>query len=339
MNKMNDNLREKNIFITGATGLLGSHLIETILNKNKYDVNLVALIRDRIPTSYLWTLGDRVNTRLKVVYGDIRDFELVKRTINEYEIDLVFHIAAQAIVGTAKPNPRNTIDVNVMGTVNVLEAVNQLRSDTKVIVASSDKAYIPLKNGDKPYTENDRLQGVYTYDVSKSCADLIAQSYGHTYNINVAITRCGNLYGPGDANLNRLIPGTIWSYLHGKAPIIRSDGKAIRDYIFVEDAVSGYLLIADKLLGKEIKPGSAFNISTGNHLSVLEVVDSIKNILDPNGLVGKPIILDKAKDEVAYQTLSSDKMKKLGWKPEYDWEESLRITTEWYTSLMEIDNV
>lgn len=333
-------LEGKNVLITGVTGLLGSHLAEEILNTRKLDVNLIGLIRDRIPTSYLWTLGDRVQL-MKVVYGDVRDFELVKRTINEYEIDLVFHLAAQPIVGLAKQNPLNALDVNIMGTVNVLEAVRQLGSDTKIILASSDKAYGYLECSEKskstPYTEATPLQGEYPYDVSKSCADLLAQSYAKTYGTYINITRCGNLYGPGDHNFNRIIPDTIWSYLHSKPITIRSDGTFVRDYLYVKDAVDAYLTIASAMMKKKTDKGEAFNISTSNHLTVSEVVLAIQDIMKPPPKAAITKILNQASKEIPYQTLDATHIQeKLGWTPKTTLEENLKGTIAWYTSLMEI---
>jgi CDP-glucose 4,6-dehydratase len=329
-------LKNKNVLITGVTGLLGSHLAEEILNKRKLDINLVGLIRDRIPTSYLWTLGDRVQL-MKVAYGDIRDFELVKRIINEYEIDLVFHLAAQPIVGIAKRNPLNALDVNIMGTINILEAVRQLGEQTKIIIASSDKAYGMMEDRTIPYTEDTRLQGQFPYDASKSCADIMAQMYAKTYGMHVNITRCGNLYGPGDHNFNRIIPDTIWSYLHNKPVIIRSDGTFVRDYLYVKDAVDAYLEIANAMFKNKTDNGESFNISTSNHMSVTEVVLMIQEIMNPSAKAKITKVMNEASNEIPHQTLDATHIKdKLGWTPKTTMEENLKETIDWYTSLMEI---
>jgi CDP-glucose 4,6-dehydratase len=329
-------LNGKNILLTGVTGLLGSHIAEEILNTRQLDVNLIGLIRDRIPTSYLWTLGDRVQL-MKVVYGDIRDFELVKRAINEYEIDLVIHLAAQPIVGLAKRNPLNALDVNIMGTVNVLEAVRQLGGDTKILLASSDKAYGRMTSKNTPYTEANPLQGEYPYDVSKSCADLLAQSFATTYKMHVNITRCGNLYGPGDHNFNRIIPDTIWSYLHNRPVTIRSDGTFVRDYLYVKDAVDAYITIAEAMFKNKTKKGEAFNISTSNHLSVCDVVLMIQEIMKPSAKAKITKVMNEASNEIPYQTLDASHIKKkLGWESKTTMEENLKETIDWYTSLMEI---
>ena len=226
--------KNRSVFITGASGLLGSWLTRDLLQKGAH---IVALVRDWVPESALLSSADLKS--VTVVRGDVCDGSLLARALCEYEIETVFHLAAQAIVGTARANPKSTFEINVGGTVNLLEAARQAPRVKQILIASSDKAY--GAHDALPYNEDTPLRGRHPYDCSKSCADLIAQSYAWTYGLPVGITRCGNLYGGGDLNWNRLIPGTIRSVFEGNAPVIRSDGKFTRDYLYVEDGVSAYV--------------------------------------------------------------------------------------------------
>src|SRR3984885_5988475 len=233
--------RDRSVLVTGCTGLLGSWLTSKLV---EHEALVVGLIRDWVPESELFRSG--VSSEIRVVRGDVQDQATLERLLGEYEVDTVFHLAAQTIVGIANRNPVSTFESNIQGTWNVLEACRRSPSVKSIVVASSDKAY-----GDQetlPYSEDTPLEGRHPYDVSKSCADLIAQAYGKTYALPVAITRCGNFYGGGDLNWNRIVPGTIRSVLRGERPVIRSDGKFIRDYFYVEDGAAAYLLLAEKLL-------------------------------------------------------------------------------------------
>lgn len=312
----------RNVFVTGATGLLGSWMVEELLNKG---ANVTCLIRDWVPGGKLISSG-MVN-RTNVVHGQLEDYELLVRIVNEYEIDSVFHLAAQTIVGTASRSAISTFEANIRGTWNLLEACRVCpKLIERILVASSDKAYGPHDN--LPYTEDMALQGRYPYDVSKSCADLIAQSYFHTYRMPITITRCVNLFGGGDLSFNRLVPGTIVSALRGEPPLIRSNGKFVRDYFYVLNAVDGYLKLAEKMPDDSIN-GQAFNFGYGEPLSVLELVDEILNVMGKTSL--EPIILNEASNEIIDQFLDCSKAKKtLGWQPQYNREEGLRQTIKWY---------
>ncbi len=262
-----------------------------------------------------------------MVRGSIEDLQLLERVIGEYEIETVFHIAAQAIVGIANRNPISTFKANIEGTWNVLEACRRSPTIKQIIVASSDKAY-----GDQeklPYDESMPLQGKHPYDVSKSCTDLLAQAYHQTYNLPVCITRCGNLYdGGGDLNFNRIIPHTIQSIVHGKPPEIRSDGTFIRDYFYVEDAVLAYLLLVEKMEEGHIY-GEAFNFSNEIQLTVLELVNRILELMNSDL---QPVILNQSQHEIKHQYLSAAKARDLLiWKPKYSVEEGLKKTIDWYT--------
>lgn len=312
----------RRVFVTGATGLLGSALVTELLEGG---ADVTCLLRDWVPASGLVESGGLA--RANVVSGDLSDHTLLVRALNEYEIDTVFHLAAQTIVGTSSRSPLSTFESNVRGTWNLLEACRVCpKLVERVIVASSDKAYgIHTR---LPYTEDAPLQGRFPYDVSKSCADLIAMSFAHTFGVPVVVTRCGNLWGPGDLNYSRLIPGTIRSVLLDEPPLIRSDGTFKRDYFYVRDAVSAYLTLASQMREKGLS-GHAFNFGNEHPVSVLDVVTTIVNVMSKPWLT--PKILNEASDEIHSQYLDCSKASSLlGWKPRYTFEEGLRETIPWY---------
>ena len=314
----------RNVFITGATGFLGSWLTKYLLEKKS---NITALVRDWVPKSKL--IYDDSISRINIVRGNIEDYFILERILNEYEVDTVFHLAAQTIVGIANNNPISTFETNIKGTWNILEACRRNRKIKKILVASSDKAY-----GDQsklPYDEKFPLFGRHPYDVSKSCADLICRAYFETYKIPVCITRCGNFYGGGDLNFNRIIPGTIRSILNSEPPVIRSDGSFIRDYFYIEDAVIAYLLLAEKMDDNSIH-GEAFNFSNEIQITVLDLVNRIIKLMDSSL---KPVILDEATNEIKHQYLSAKKAREmLGWKPIYTLEGGLERTIRWYRKFL-----
>ena len=312
--------KNRNVFITGCTGLLGSWLTKTLVEK---DANVIGLIRDLVLKSNLNWSG--FNNKITIVRGEIEDYFLLERIINEYEIDTVFHLAAQTIVTIANRNPFSTFETNIKGTWNILESCRRTPLVKRIVVASSDKAY-----GDQeklPYDENAALEGRHPYDVSKSCADLLCRTYFETYKLPVCVTRCGNFYGGGDLNFNRIIPETILSILNNKQPVIRSDGTLIRDYFYIEDAVEAYLLLAEKMENKEIH-GEAFNFSNELQITVSEIVEKILEVMDSNL---KPVILNEVTNEIKHQYLSAQKAKRiLGWHSHYTLKESLKKTIDWY---------
>ncbi len=311
---------DKNVFITGCTGFLGSYLAKELVNSG---ANVTGLVRDRIPRSNLYD-GEEYK-KINFVYGVLEDEALLERAFGEYEIDTVFHVGAQAIVGVANRNPLATFETNVRGTWNVLEAARRSPLIKRVIVASSDKAY-----GDQevlPYHEDMPLKGRHPYDVSKSCADLISQAYHKTYGLPVCITRCGNLFGGGDLNFNRIIPQTIRSVLKNEPPVIRSDGTFIRDYFYVEDAVKAYMLLAEKMEELNLQ-GEAFNFSNEIQLTVLDLVNMILHLMESDL---KPVILNQGTNEIRHQYLSAQKAREvLDWAPAYTIEQGLKKTIEWY---------
>jgi CDP-glucose 4,6-dehydratase len=314
------------VFVTGCTGLLGSWLCKELICRKAI---VVGLIRDWVPKSVL--INDRYIDEMNIVRGDICDFQTMERIINEYEIEVVFHLAAQTIVGTANRNPLSTFESNIKGTWNILEACRRVPTVKKIIIASSDKAY-----GDQPvlpYDEDMPLQGTHPYDVSKSCADLIAKTYHTTYGTPVCITRCGNFYGGGDLNFNRLIPGTIRALLNDEQPVIRSDGSYVRDYFYVEDGVHAYLHLAEKMDDKAIL-GEAFNFSNELQISVLELVEKIISLMGKENI--EPEVLGIARNEIIHQSLSAEKARKmLDWTPSHTLDEALEKTIDWYKKFFE----
>lgn len=313
--------KNKNVFVTGCTGLLGTHLCELLIGRG---ANVVGLVRDYVPKSRFF--AERLNQKMVKVNGFVEDYGLLERAINEYEIDTVFHLAAQTIVGIANNNPLSTFDANIRGTWNLLEACRRNPGVQRIIVASSDKAYGEHEN--LPYKEDAPLQGRHPYDVSKSCADLIAQMYSHTYDLPVCVTRCGNLFGPGDLNYNRLVPGTIRSALQGERPVIRSDGTCIRDYFYVKDGAEAYLFLAQKMDEMPIR-GEAFNFSNELQITVIELVNKILELMGCSQL--QPVIKNEASKEIRHQYLSTEKARKiLHWQPRYPLEQALVETIEWY---------
>jgi CDP-glucose 4,6-dehydratase len=321
-NKQNKFWAGRRVLVTGATGIVGSRLTQDLL---QLGAHVVALVLDADPQAELIRSG--AIRRINVVQGRLEDFQTVERAIVAHEVQTVFHLGAQAIVSVAHHSPLATFEANIQGTWNVLEACRLHSSIVEgIVVASSDKAY--GEHEDLPYTEDMALQGKYPYEVSKSCADLIAQSYFHTYALPVAIARCGNIYGAGDLNWSRIVPGTIRSLLRGESPILRSDGSFIRDYIYVKDVSRAYLCLGEALAQNEIN-GESFNFSPETQVMVIEIVKRIRALLKCDKI--EPTIQNTAKGEIRNQYLSSAKAESvLGWKPAYDLDRGLEETIVWY---------
>ena len=312
-------------FVTGGTGLVGSWLVRRLVEAG---ADVVCLVRDLVPQSEL--VRSRQIEQVTVVRGDVRERDLLERTLGEYEIDTVIHLAAQTIVTIANRNPISTFESNIAGTWNLLEACRRSPKVKQIVVASSDKAY-----GDQeilPYDENTPLQGQHPYDVSKSAADLIAHMYAVSFDLPVVVTRCGNFYGGGDLNWNRIVPGTIRSVLRGQRPVIRSDGKFVRDYFYVEDGAAAYMLLAEQLAAHQELRGEAFNFSYGNQLTVLELA---RRILARMGSNLQPEVRNEASNEIRKQYLNADKARRvLGWSPLFTLEDGLDKTITWYKEFL-----
>lgn len=321
--------RDRRVLVTGCTGLLGSWLTEKLAVEG---AEVVGLVRDSVPRSRL--VAERVVDRIDIVWGPIEDYELLERTLGEYEVSTVFHLAAQTIVGVANRNPLSTFETNVKGTWQLLEACRRSPTVEAIVVASSDKAY--GAHDVLPYDEDAPLVGRHPYDVSKSCADLIAQAYVHSFGTPACVTRFGNLYGGGDLNWNRIVPGTIRSVLRDQRPVVRSDGTLTRDYIYVEDAADAYLLLAERMTTQDGVAGQAFNFSYERPMDVAAVVDAILDATERKDL--EPVVLGQATNEIPHQYLSSRKAReRLGWKPTFDFDEGLRRTIDWYRSLLDVE--
>jgi CDP-glucose 4,6-dehydratase len=313
--------RDRRVFLTGCTGLVGAWTVAALLDRGAH---VVGLVRDQVSGSELRRGG--LLERIDLVYGCVEDQPLLERALAEYEIQNVFHLAAQTIVGIANRCPLSTFETNIRGTWCLLEAARRCGYNPYVVVASSDKAY--GEQATLPYTEDAPLAGRHPYDASKSCADLLALTYHHTYRMPVCVTRCGNFYGGGDLNWNRVVPGTIRSLLRGEPPIIRSDGNYVRDYFYVKDGAAAYLHLAECMSHNPTVWGEAFNFSTETQITVLELVQRIGQLM---GATLPPRILNEARNEIRHQYLSAAKARRLlGWTPRYEVGEALAETIAWY---------
>nr|QOL00448.1 CDP-glucose 4,6-dehydratase [uncultured organism] len=320
--RMTFSWRERHVLVTGATGIVGSWLCEELVRRGAY---VVALVLDDDPQSRFYRAG--IDRRCSIVRGHLARFDDCLRAINLHECTDVFHLGAQTIVGNALREPLETFESNIRGTYNLLEAARRLSPLVQtVVVASSDKAY-----GDSPvlpYTEDMPLQGKHPYDVSKSCTDLLATTYAHTYALPVTIARCGNIYGGGDLNWSRIVPGTIRSLANDERPVLRSDGGPIRDYIYVRDVVDAYLTLAEATQAGSVSPGEAFNFSPQSRYTVLEILAEIGRAMD---VVPDPVILAQAPMEIRDQTLDAAKAKRqLGWEADWSLADGLAETVAWY---------
>lgn len=320
------NWSNRAVFVTGATGLVGSWLCKALINAGAH---ITVLIRDYDPQSELLRSSDINQTT--VINGSLEDLNCLERALTENQIDTVFHLGAQTIVGTALRQPLDTFESNVRGTYNLLEACRRQQPFVqRIIIASSDKAYGTSKQ--LPYTEEMPLRGEGPYDCSKSCTDLITSSYANTYDMPIAIARCGNIYGGGDLNWSRIIPGTIRSLYNRNKPIIRSNGTFTRDYIYVKDVVSAYITLAESL-DDVVNHGEAFNFGPNKPYTVIEIVNTLRKLMDCSDLV--PDILDQAISEIPDQTLCSQKAReRLSWAPNYELEAGLDETINWYTTYL-----
>lgn len=312
--------KDRNVFVTGATGFVGANLVSELVSRG---ARAVCLERDEVQPNSLDLL--HLRDRTTVVRGSVEDGLLMERILNEYEVDAVFHLAAQALVGAANRSPVSTFESNIRGSYLLLEACRTSKTVKRVVVASSDKAY--GSHHQLPYFEDFKLNALYPYDVSKACTDLISLCFAHTFGMPVAVTRSANIYGPADINLSRIIPGTILSVLRGERPIIRSDGTPVRDFIFTKDIVAGYLLLAEEI---ETARGEAFNFGSGEAISMIDLVTKIVSLMGSD-LVPEVLLANKIANEIDAQYLASEKIKgRLGWVPKIGLDEGLQETISWY---------
>jgi len=323
-----DYWRQKHVFVTGCTGLVGSWLTKRLVEEG---ATVVGLIRDMVPYSNLRWSG--FEEQIVTVRGDISDYDFVLRALNEYEIDTCFHLAAQTIVTIANRSPLSTFDANIRGTWTLLEAARNTPTMKRLVVASSDKAY--GAQDDLPYQEDSPLIGRHPYDVSKSCTDLLAQTYHHTYSLPIGISRFGNVFGGGDLNFNRIVPDTMRAVCHNRNPVIRSDGSPTRDYLYVVDVADAYMCLAENLDDPRLH-GEAFNFSYESPQTVSEMVDRILHALGRQDLAPDIQGQSPPPGEIPHQYLSAEKARReLGWKPRFGTDDGLRLTFEWYKSFFE----
>lgn len=309
---------DRSVLVTGGAGFLGRHIVERLLS---YSSDVVVLVKEQSSeTQQEWSSGS-----VHIVYGDLREYVCVEECINNHDVDTIIHLGAQPLVRPAMRSPLPTLETNIVGTLNILEASRRIETVKRVAIASSDKAY-----GEQevlPYTESASLNGIAPYELSKVCTDILAQRFSQMYNLPIAVTRCGNFYGPGDVHFDRIVPGTIRSLLRGESPIIRSDGKFLRDYLYVEDAANAYLTLAMNSDRDDVK-GQAFNFGTGTPLTVLEIVEKICSACN---IFIDPTILDTARGEIRDQYLDSSKSEMvLGWKHQWSVDDALVKTVDWY---------
>src|SRR5437764_301956 len=321
MNSIATFWRDRRVFVTGCTGLVGAWTTRLLLERGAH---VVGLMRDRVCGSELVRAG--LQDRIDVVRGELESEPLLERALAEYEIQTVLHLGAQTIVGVANRSPLSTFEANIKGTWCLLEAARRCGTTPQVIVASSDKAY-----GDQdmlPYTEEAPLEGRHPYDASKSCTDILALTYHHTYRLPVCVTRCGNFYGGGDLNWNRIVPGTVRSVLRNERPVIRSDGSYIRDYFYVKDGASAYLHLAECIARQPEVVGHAFNFSTEMQVTVLQMVSRLMSLM---GSKLQPDVRGEAQNEIKHQYLSAAKARRmLAWEPSYSLDAALVETIAWY---------
>jgi CDP-glucose 4,6-dehydratase len=323
---LQDGWEDRRVLVTGATGIVGSWLVKELLAARS---TVVVLVRDADPQSELVRSGDI--RRTVVVNGELEDERVVQRAVNEHEVDTIFHLGAQTLVGVAHRSPVPTLEANVRGTYLLLEAARRHPDLVRaVVIASSDKAY--GESDRLPYTEDMPLDGRHPYEVSKVCAELLTRSYHHTYGIPVATARCANIYGGGDLNWSRIVPGTIRALLLRQRPVLRSDGTFVRDYMYVKDAARSYLALAEGLGNPSVR-GEAFNFGASTTLTAREMVDRIATLMDCGDV--EPEILDRAEGEIHDQALDAAKARRLlSWSPAYDLDRGLEETIGWYRDFL-----
>jgi len=322
---MNEFWLDRPTFVTGATGLVGGWLVRRLVDAG---ADVVCLVRDWVPQSEVTRTS--LIERVKIVRGDVRDQATLERALGEFEIDTVINLAAQTIVTIANRNPVSTWETNVQGTWALLEACRRTPTIRQIVMASSDKAY--GESDQLPYDEETPLRGRHPYDASKSCSDIISQTYAKSYGLPVVVTRCGNFYGGGDLNWNRIVPGTIRSILRGQRPIIRSDGQFVRDYFYVEDGAAAYMLLAQRLHEQADLAGQAFNFSNETQTTVIDIAKTILSLMDSSLVLD---IRNEASNEIRHQYLSAARARRdLQWQPLFTLDQGLAKTIAWYRDFL-----
>ena len=314
-------LRNKNVLVTGGTGFVGAHLVEKLVKNGAHVISTYLTIR---PDSYFKT--QNLDQKTTLTHVDVNHFEQIFDVITKFNVEYIFHLAAQPLVDVAYANPKQTLYSNILGTINILESARLFPHVRAVIVASSDKAYGKLSKDQ--YVEDDALAGDHPYEVSKSAADLISHSYFKTYKVPVVTTRFGNIYGEGDLNYSRIIPGVLTSIINNETLELRSNGKFVRDYLYVKDVVEGYILLASKI--NKVR-GEAFNFGSSEKLSVLALMQKVEKLLS---MKIKYKILDTAKNEIPYQHLDSTKVESVGWKQQHTIHSTISQIYEWYREIL-----
>jgi CDP-glucose 4,6-dehydratase len=311
----------RNILVTGGTGFVGSHLVKALSERRAH---IIVPYRSIDPHSYFMTQG--LDKKVVLAAGDVTDRRRIVDIVSKYEIDTIYHLAAQPIVDTAFNNPVETITTNVIGTTHILDAAWTSGTVRHIFITSSDKAY---GKSSETYTEDHPLRGDHPYEASKSAADIIARSYVKTYNAPVVTVRFGNIYGPGDLNMSRIIPGIMQTALSGDILPLRSNGLFVRDYVYVGDVVSAYLFLLDNFSKAN---GEAYNIASDVSLTVLDLIKQAEKIMKTKIRYD---IKNNQKNEIPYQHLDWGKIAKIGWKPEYSLESGILESYGWYKKNLE----
>jgi CDP-glucose 4,6-dehydratase len=308
---------KKKVLVTGGAGFIGGYVVKNLLTLG-YDVSVIDI---EVHKHSVFAL-EKLEAQVKYTDIDIRDRAKTIQFFRNYTFDSVIHLAAEPIVETGYDDPLKTFEINIMGTAHMLEGLRRSSPKTGVIVASSDKAYGKAK--EKTYTEESPLQGDHPYDVSKSCTDLIAQTYAKTYGMPIVVTRFGNVYGGGDVHLNRIIPGICMAVINKKNLEVRSDGTYVRDYIYVEDVADGYIYL---LKNMDKARGQVYNFSSDDNFSVKDLIQKASEYF---GEEIPYVIQNIAKNEIPYQHLDYSKIRAIGWKPMHSLKDGLEKTLLWY---------
>ena len=324
-------MNNKNILVTGGLGILGSALVKKLNQKKSYNIFILDRSKN-IKKIKVLELGNL--KKVKIIKGNFNDYKTVFKVIKNKNISTIFHLGAITQVIDAYKSPMETFNSNIIGTINILESIRNLKKKINLIFSSSDKAYGSLVGNS--YLENHQLKGNFPYDVSKSASDLIVQSYVKTYNLKAGIIRSGNIYGPGDLNMDRLVPHVIISSILKKRSVLRSNGKLIRDYIYVDDVANAYFMLMKKMINSKERL-RIYNVGSKENLTVKNFVKLITIMINKKEIY--PIIKNNSKIEIYKQKLNYIKIKRdLKWAPKSNFKKSLKNTIEWYKKNIDFFN-